>query len=134
MAGFERLGARSAAAKRLIRPVEVGGEESVNPLPGFDPQAGMPTEAPNATAPGDIETALGALDVVVDQLHLPPDPAREIRTRMNAIREIAASGPPSKAGGPGAQDGEGDALHDSDVDQGDGDQGFEAGDRRGLLQ
>ena len=90
------------------------------------PQVEMPMEEPmpmpgeeemEAPQPPDLETALGGVETALEGLA--PEAAEEIRTHLNAIREIAASGgespmpmgePPPMEGAPPMPDGGAGAM------------------------
>jgi len=68
-------------------PGEMPSEEGAMPPEGeMPPEAGM--EAP--PEPVDLESALGGVETALEGLA--PEAAEEIRTHLNAIREIAATG------------------------------------------
>lgn len=69
-------------------PAEEGALPPQAPMPG---EEGMPGEGEmEPPQPPDLETALGGVETALEGL--PPESAEEIRTHLNAIREIAASG------------------------------------------
>lgn len=82
MANLSDLLARQSAAGGMMR-------EAPNPEAGAPPEAGLPEEmAMPETEPGaEVENALGMLEAAIQAM----DPAlqEEIRTHVNAIREIA---------------------------------------------
>jgi hypothetical protein len=69
-------------------PGEMPAEEDAMPPGGeMPPEAGMEGAPPE---PMDLESALGGVETALEGLA--PEAAEEIRTHLNAIREIAATG------------------------------------------
>lgn len=85
--------ARSQAAQGMIRGGAEGGE-------GLPPEAGLPEEAGLEAAPPavDLESALAGVEAAIEGEA--PEKAEEIRTHLNAIREIAAGGAEGEGGPP----------------------------------
>ena len=89
-------------------PGEMPAEEGAMPPEGEMPPEAGPEVAPE---PVDLESALGGVETALEGLA--PEAAEEIRTHLNAIREIAATGagapPPEEMppmeGAPPAPDG-----------------------------
>ena len=92
-------------------PGEMPAEEGAMPPEGMPPEGEMPPEAGmEEPQPMDLESALGGVETALEGLA--PEAAEEIRTHLNAIREIAATGagaPPEEMspmeGAPPAPDG-----------------------------
>lgn len=106
------LMARGQAAQQLRRPTEDEFLPPMDPEPESTPPEGM---EPNPLAPvgqaqapptqqsvDPIEAGVGAIDGMVDRMRLSVDQQRDIRSHLNAIREIAGhagTGQPSVADG-----------------------------------
>ena len=78
--GMSDMLARAQAAQSMMKPD--GG-------PSPDAEAGLPPDAAGLEAPPvDLEGALSSVESATETMN--PDDAEEIRTHVNAIREIAA--------------------------------------------
>lgn len=97
MAKLSDLLARQNAAGGMMRETEA-------PEPGLAPEEGIP-EAPAAPAGGGVEDALAMLETALEGMD--PKMAEEIRTHVNAIREIASQdvGPAMAEQEPPAEEG-----------------------------
>jgi hypothetical protein len=83
MAGMGDMMARAQAAQGMMREGAGMGEE----LP---PEAMMPEEAAPEAPAMDLESALAGVEAAIEGEA--PEKAEEIRTHLNAIREIAGGG------------------------------------------
>lgn len=84
-----------AAPPDLAALLGGGGDMSAPPPEGEMGMEGMPPEAGADAGGTDIEMALAGVDAALQGM--PPQDAEEVRTHMNAIREIVARGASSGA-------------------------------------